>query len=322
MIVYGGPAAAAARRGEFHPFPGARSRCRAIPYPGFETESGDPWKGTFGRGADVDAGVGPADSGAWNEAIARAAPGKVLVGTVAPAEEVYGAAAAAVAAAREAGRSVVLVETVESRTCADEGPDLARVVLWEPAPDFWPRFARRREPGGVAFPVIPGWTGMPEFLERTAASARAAGARFLAPIELTGDGPSRAAIHAAYAALRPADADAFFDTIHHRDWSRGTRDAVAHLRRAAAEAGIPARVPALAGAAEFSGNARLIEAIEIAAETAGEPRASDLLAAARRLEDLGRDVEEIARDGNLRLLFPSDSAESRIAGELFSLRSA
>jgi hypothetical protein len=76
------------------------------------------------------------------------------------------------------------------------------------------------------------------------------------------------------------------------------------------------------GRAEFSGNSRLIEAIEIAAETAGEPRASGLLAAARRLEDLGRDVEEIARDGNLRLLFTPDSPEGRIAGELFSLRPA
>jgi hypothetical protein len=174
----------------------------------------------------------------------------------------------------------------------------------------------------VAVAVIPGWTGTPEFLERTAASARAAGARFLAPFELGGDGPSRAAIHSAYAALEPRDADAFFDAIHHRDWSRGTRESVGHLRRAAADAGLPARVPAIAGAAEFSGNARLIEAIEIAAETAGEPRASDLLAAARRLEDLGRDVEEIARDGNLRLLFPPDSPEGRIAGETFSLRPA
>jgi hypothetical protein len=322
MIVYGGPAAAVARRGEFHPFPGARSRCRAIPYPGFEAESGDPWKGTFGRAADVETGVGPADAGAWLDAIARAAPGKVLVGTVAPAEEVYGAAAMAVAAAREAGRSVILVETVESRTDAAGGPDLARVVLWEARLDFWTRFARRREPGGVAVAVIPGWTGTLEFLERTAASARAAGARFLAPFELGGDGPSRAAIHSAYAALEPRDADAFFDAIHHRDWSRGTRESVGHLRRAAADAGLPARVPAIAGAAEFSGNARLIEAIEIAAETAGEPRASDLLAAARRLEDLGRDVEEIARDGNLRLLFPPDSPEGRIAGETFSLRPA
>jgi hypothetical protein len=160
MIVYGGPVAALARRGEFHPFPGARSRCRAIPYPGFETESGDPWKGTYGGALEIETGVGPADSSDWSEAIARAAPGKVLVGTSAPAEEVYGATAAAVAAARAAGRSVVLVETVESRTDAAPGPDLARVVLWEAAADFWSRYARRPEASGVAVPP-PEWTERP-----------------------------------------------------------------------------------------------------------------------------------------------------------------
>jgi len=94
------------------------------------------------------------------------------------------------------------------------------------------------------------------------------------------------------------------------------------LRRAAAEAGLALRVPAIAGAAEFSGNARLVEAFEIAAETAPEPRASDFLAAARKLEDLGRDVEEVARDGNLRLLWAPDSPEGRIAADLFSARLA
>jgi len=322
VIVYAGPAAAAARRGEFLPFPGARSRCRAIPYPGFEADGGDPWSATYGRPGEIETGVGPGDAAVWSAALSRIPPGKVLVGTAAPAESVYGAASAAVAAARELGRGVVLVETVESRTAAAPGPDLVRVVPWESAPDFWIRFARRPHPSGVALPLLPGWTGTEEFLQRSLSAARSAGASFLAPFELRGDGATRAAIHADYAKLRPEEADAFFDAIHHRDWETHTREARAGLRRAAAEAGFSTRVPAIAGAAEFAGNARLVEAFEIAAETAGEPRASDLLAAARRLEDLGRDVEEVARDGNLRLLWPLDSPEGRIAADLFSARPA
>lgn len=322
MIVYGGPAPASVRRGEFLPFPGARARCRAIPYPGFEAGGGDPWRGTYERPGDVETGVGPGDAASWGAAIGRVLPGKVLVGTAAPAEAVYGAAAAAVAAARELGRSVILVETVDARTAAAPGPDLARVVPWEAAPDFWTRFARRREPSGVALPLVPAWTGTEEFLGRTLAAAGGAGALFVSPFELAGDGASRASIHADYSAFRPEESDAFFDAIHHRDWERGTREARANLRRSAAAAGLPSRVPAIAGPGEYSGNARLVEAFEIAAESAGEPRASDFLAAARRLEELGHDVEEVARDGNLRLLWPPDSPEGRIAADLFASRPA
>jgi len=322
MIVYAGAAPASVRRGEFHPFPGARSRCRAIPYPGFEMDGSDPWRGTYAHVEEIDAGVGPPDPARWREAILRAGPGKVLVGTAAPAEEVYGTAGAAVAAARGLGRSVILVEVVDARTSAPPGNDLARVVLWAAGPDFWTRFTGRTEPSGVALPLIPGWTGSEAFLGEWLDAARAAGARFAAPFELAGDGATRAAIHADFARLHPGEADGFFDAIHHRDWETGVREARERFRRAASAVGIPARAPAIAGGAEFGGNARLIEAFELAAETAEEPGASRFLAAARRVEDFGRDIEEVARDGNLRLLWPPESPEARIAGELLSVRSA
>lgn len=322
MIVYGGAVPASVRRGEFHPFPGARSRCRAIPYPGFEADGADPWKGTYAIVGETGAGVGPAEPARWREAIARAGPGKVLVGTAAPAEEVYGAAAAAAAAARELGRSVIVVETVDARTSLPPGDDFARVVLWSAAPGFWAGLARRKDTPGVALPLIPGWTGTDAFLEEWLRAAGAAGAPFAVPFELAGGGASRAAIHADFARLHPTEADGFFDAIHHRDWESGVREARERFRRAARSVGIPARVPAIAGTGEFAGNARLIEAFEVAAETAGEPGASRYLAAARRVEDLGRDVEEVARDGNLRLLWPPESSEARIAGEILSVRSA
>jgi len=322
MIVYGGAAPASVRRGEFHPFPGARSRCRAIPYPGFEIDGADPWKGTYARAEEIDAGVGPPDPALWREAIVHAGPGKVLVGTAAPAEEVYGTAAAAIAAARDLGRSVIVVEAVDARTFAPATDDLARVVLWTAGPGFWTGFSSRKEPSGVALPLIPGWTGSESFLEEWLDEARAAGARFAVPFELAGEGASRAAIHADFARLHPPEADDFFDAIHHRDWETGVREARAFFRRAAAAVGIPGRVPAIAGSAEFAGNARLIEAFEVAAETAEEPGASRFLAAARRVEDFGRDIEEVARGGNLRLLWPLESPEARIAAELLSVRSA
>jgi len=316
MIVYAGPGAAVARRGEFHPFPGARSRTRLIPYSGLDAVP-DPWRGLYRRPPELTASAGPSDPGAWREALAHAPAGKLLLGPVGPAEAIYGAGEGALAAAAERGRAVVAIETMEDpgwRPVA--GPSFARVVVWEPDPEperFWRAFASRGGEAGIALPLIPGWTGEARFLERFLSAAAVHGARFVAPFSIAGDGASRAAVHADFARLHPESADAFFDAVHHREWESGARGARETFHEAAAAAGMPARVPFLAGRSDFPANARLIDAFETEAERAEEPRASRLLAAARRLEDLGRDVAGIAREGNLRLLWPSDSPEARAA---------
>ena len=320
MIVYEGAPGPTVRRGEVAPFPGARSRTRAVPYAGFDGDGADPWKARYRRERGVvPVAAGPRDVSAWAEALAAAPAGRVLVGTAAPAEPVYTASGAAVAAARALGRGVVLVEAPESETEAEPGPDLARVVVWSADPGFWEAFARRRSPAGVAVPLIPDWTASDEGVEAILASARAAGAAFLVSFELdAGDGATRAAIHADFAALRPDAADAFFDAIHHRPWTGAVRRGRERFRAGR----LPWRVPAVAGTSDFAGNVRLVEAFESAADSEDEPLASRFLAAARRIEDLGRDVEDVARRGNLRLLWPADSPERQIAAGLFGVVSA
>ncbi len=316
MIVYDGPGPAAVRRGEFHPFNGARSRTRAIPYPGFD-DGPDPWRGQYRRPAEVESRPGPPGSAAWKEALANAPPGRVLVGPMTEAEPVYGAGTAAIEAAEALGHAVVAIEAAGiAGPFSFAGSAVARVVVWEPDRDaekLWTSFGSRGGRAGVALPLIPGWTGEETFLARFFSAAAAHGARFVVPFPVSGDGGSRAAIHADFARIHPGDADAFFDAIHHRDWEEGMRRARERFAAVAVRARLPTRVPALAGRADFAANARLIEIFETEAERVEEPRASRLLAAARRLEDFGRDVAEIAREGNLRLLWAPDSPEGRTA---------
>ena len=317
MIVYEGTAPAAVRRGEFHPFAGARGRVRALPYPGYDAPGGDPWRGTYRRPVEIATAAGPSSPDAWSDAFARAAAGRILVGPAAPAEPVYGAAAAAVEAARRLGRASVLVETADRATNEiAAGPDLARVVVWDgtlAADEFWERFAGGARPSGVALPWIPGWTGEEDFLAAFFGAAAGSGAAFAAGFPLSGDGASRAAIHGDFAARHPDRADAFFDAVHHRDWDRGTDEARSRFRALAARAGIPARIPPLVGRRDFEANARLADAFESEAEAGEEPRASALLAAARRVEDFDRDVADLEREGNLRILWPPGSPEARLA---------
>ncbi|HET7453321.1 MAG TPA: hypothetical protein VFL12_11295, partial [Thermoanaerobaculia bacterium] len=297
VIVHEGSAPATVRRGEFQPFPGARARLRGLAYPGFDPAGADPWRGSYRRAEEASVSAGPGAPEPWIEAFDRAPAGKILIGPVPPAESVYGAAAAAVAAIRQLGRSAVLVETAERpEDDVPAGPDLARVVVWDGAgtdDGFWRGFRRGAAPAGVALPWIPGWTGEERFLEDFFGAARLAGAVFAAGFSLAGDGASRAAIHADYARRDPGGADAFFDAIHHRDWGIGTREARARFLEAAARAGLPPRVPPLVGAREFEANARLAEALDTEADEADEPRASALRAAARRVEDFGRDVGDL-----------------------------
>jgi len=329
VIVHDGAAPATVRRGEFHPFAGARARIRAVPYPGFDPPGGDPWRGTYRRPGEVLAAAGPRSVEAWTDALAHGPAGKVLVGPVPGAEPVYGSAAAAVEAARRLGRAVVLVETADradAETALGEiapGPDLARVAVWSGtlSPEaFWQAFARGARPAGVALPWIPGWTGEEDFLDGFFARAVGAGAAFAAGFVLSGDGPSRAAVHADFAARHPERADAFFDAVHHRDWHDGTREARGRFLDAAARARIPSRVPFVLGKGDFEANARLADAFESEAETGEEPRASALRAAARRIEDFGRDVAALDREGNLRVLWPADSPEARLARAVLAER--
>ncbi|MGH9440802.1 MAG: hypothetical protein ACRD16_00850 [Thermoanaerobaculia bacterium] len=326
MIVYAnGPAAG--RRGEFAPLPGVRSRVRAIPYPGLELPGADLWRGGYLRERkDTEVLAGPDSAEAWREVFAGAPPGCVLIGPVADVEPVYGAARAALAAAREAGRGAVIVDDrcEPDRLC--DGPDVVRILVWrsEEGAGFWERAAGGRRGGksGVALPLIPGWTGEPSFVRDFLARARSAGLDFVAPLEIDPDGHSRAAIHADFTERFPGDADSFFDRLHHRDWAPESARALAAFADEARAAGVPPRAPLPRGRGDYEANLLAREALEREADRTGEPGASSLRGAARRIEDLGRDLEELTRQGNGRLVLAPRSREWAIVEEAIGAKTA
>jgi hypothetical protein len=292
------------RRGEIAPWPGTRSRVRVVPYPGEEQAGLDPWRGAYRRApARPLVQVTCADPGVWRSALASAPPGPIVLGPVPPAEDLYGCAAAAIEACRGLGRGVVAVDW-RAESLPVPGPDLVVVRLWnaaEPAPGA--------AGVGLALPLVPGWTAETGFLRDFFARARAADAAFAVPVELSGDGASRAALHEDLSRQVPSLADAFFDRIHHADWEKETARA-AHLFAAlAVEAGIPSRAPRPCGTGEFPDNVRAIERLEVAADSSAEPRASALRRAVRRIEELERDLGSLLAEGHGRLIFPTGSPE-------------
>lgn len=318
MILFESTASAPWRRGEYTPFPGVRARTRAVPYPGLEPAGADPWSGEYRGAAEEMRIAAAADSaGEWVESLRHAPPGPVLVGPAPEADSVYGAASAACEAGRILGRGVVLVDVpvaaAPPRVPAPPSGSVVAVAVWRCGEEdrLWEesRAAAGSIPYGVALPILPGWTDEEEFLDSFLRRCRTAGVEFVVPLEVDGFGPSRAAIHADFARLHPDRADAYFDRIHHGDWAEETRQARDRLRRAAAAAGISSKVPLPRGSSEFAANRRAVEALEDAAERSPEPRAARLRRAVRVLEDLGRDLESIAREGNGRLLFDPDSPE-------------
>ncbi len=91
------------------------------------------------------------------------------------------------------------------------------------------------------------------------------------------------------------------------------------FRELAREAGLSDRAPIPRGRGDLEANLRAREALESEADRLGEPKASLLRSAARRIEDFGRDLGELARQGNSRLLFSPESLEWRIVERALSL---
>jgi hypothetical protein len=318
---------AVVRRGEFAPFPGVRSRIRAIPYAGLELPGVDPWKGEYRRKiGGMEVAAGPIGEGRWEEAFAGAPAGSILVGPIAECEPVYGTARAVLGAVSAAGRGAVIVDSLCDGRVLPGGEEFVWIAVWRGGGDeeFWKRAREARENGraGVALPLIPGWTTEPEFLRNFLDRAMSAGIEFAAPFEISLDGVSRSAIHADFSERFPERADSYFDDLHHRDWS----DVIARVRSSFAEqaraAGISARAPLPRGRREFEANLRAQEALDAEADRIGEPSASILWSASRRIEDFGRDLAELAKRGNGRLLFSPDSREWRLIEEAIGVASA
>ncbi len=319
MMIQFSSGPAVVRRGELASFPGVRSRTRAVPFAGLELPGADPWKGGYRKApAAIDVSPGPASVEIWEETLAGAPAGCVLVGPVADCESVYGSAAAALRAVSSAGRGAVVVDAFCEAEALPSGEEFVWVSVWRDRDDeFWKRaeVARSRGRSGVALPLIPGWTTESAFLRDFLDRGRDAGVEFATVFELPLDGASRAAVHSDFAAAFPDLADSYFDELHHRDGSGSVERGRAAFAVLAGAAGISSRVPLPRGRRDFEANLRARELLESEADRLGEPVASLLRSASRRIEDFGKDLSELARQGNGRLLFPPESREWRLIEE-------
>jgi hypothetical protein len=314
MIVFLPAPAPVARPGEAE-IGGRRIAGRLLPYGG---EAGadplrfDPVARRFvRRRPDATVAVGPASPEAWRKAAARLPPGPVLVGPGAVAETVRGAYRAAAEGALSAGRAVFLLDP-EPDGIPDCGADV--VVLCSFAPgraSSFPRLAAAGSRGparGVLFPLVPGWTAESDALEALLSEASAGGARFATALIPETDGESRRAIVEAKAAIEPDAAGGFFESIHHGEWAPRMLERLAELRERCAAHGLAVLPPRPVGRREPAANAAASARLEELADRPALPehRAALLRAAVRWIDESGRDLAAVAREGNFRRVFPFD----------------
>jgi hypothetical protein len=314
MIVFESSLDPSSRSGE-EDLDGRRIAGRLLPYSGEASPFRfDPIARRFvRRRAGAVVVVGPPHAEPWRVAASRLPAGPVLVGPGprGSVEEVRGAYRAAAEGALSAGRAVYLLdppaaglpETVEGA-----------VVLCTFAPDRGRAFAAlaaaraRGAVCGVLFPLIPGWTAEPDAVEALLSEASAAGAQAATAVLPEADGESRRSIVEARSAATPEASEDFFERIHHQEWLPRMAERLAEIRRLCAARGLAVLPPRPAGRREPRGNAAVSARLEERAELEGLPehRAASLRAAVRWIDESGRDLAAVAREGNFRRVFPFD----------------
>ncbi len=324
MIVYEEAGLPAIRAGEFE-VAGRRVAVRAFPYAGevgarrFEFDPVE--RRFFTRKLDGTVRVGPQEAEAWRAALARSPAGPALVGPGDAVEEIRGAYRAAAEGARLSGRAVYLLDPEPAGLPVEPGSVF--VALFCLFPGEQPPTAAvsaaiaQGIPAGFLLPLLPGWTSEQRPLEDAVGQAEAARARFLAPILPDSDGQARRLIVEARGHVEPASAEQFFERVHHSDWAAELPDALRLLRDACARAGLACLPPRPVGLSEPLGNAAAAGRLEEKAQAAArdEHRTSLLHAAARWIDESGRDLARIAREGNFRKVFPFGPDLAREAEE-------
>jgi hypothetical protein len=292
---------------------GRRIAAHAVPYSG---EVGPPAyrfdpveRRFFERSPSGRVAVGPAEPEAWARGFAKCPGGPVVVGPGAAVETIRGAAAAAARAAAAAGRPVYLLDPTAFPDPAGSG--YVALFAWSPVPlsDSTPGIAAARAAGlqaGGLLPIVPGWTDSADFLEAYLDGMAGAGATFAAPVAVTADGESRRVLVEARSAADSAAAEHFFERAHHSDWGAAHAAAVIRFRAEAARRGLATVPPRPLGAGEPPGNSAAAARLEERALEAGEDehRAALLYAAARWIDESGRDLALVVREGNFRKVFP------------------
>ena len=279
------------------------------------------------RSTGARASVGPDEPEAWRLAIRRAPAGSVLVGPSGETERSRLAFQAAVEGARRAGRGVYLLDP-DPRDITGSPRD-GVVAVFAGLIDGRARSGLEAASAagiaaGVLFPIAPGWTTGDSRLDGAARAAADAGARFVAPIPLVNDGESRRRLVETVLALDPGadSAEELFHRVHHSAWEEESARASARLREIARDRGLASLPPRPAGAAEPRGNSQAAARLEELAERdpGDEHRFSLLRAAARWIDESGRDLRPIVAEGNFRKIFPFGGELAREAED--SLRTS
>lgn len=314
MILYEAAAAPSVRAGELL-LAGRRLAGRLFPYGADAADSAfrfDPVDRRFlFRRPEATVPVGPWAPGPWSEALSRVPPGPVLVGPCAAAEEVRGAFRAAADAALGQGRPVYLLDPEPAGLPEPAGPAAVVLCSWRggrPEGAFAGLSAARAAGFRCAalFPYLPGWTGEPHAVEALVAAAADVGAEALTALAPSSDGEGRRAIVEARSVAEPGDAERFFELVHHGDWAAKLPDSLRRVREAAGRRGLASLPPRPVGSREAGANAAASARLEELAELsgAGDHRIALLHAAVRFIDESGRDLASVEREGNFGRIFP------------------
>ena len=313
MIVYASAPAPSVRAGEAI-VAGRRLAGRLLPYGGDAAYASrfDPVERRFvSRRLEAAVDAGPFRAAPWTAALERCPGGPVLVGPGVAAESVRGAYRAAAEAAIVAGRPVYLLDPEPEGIPDGAGAAAVALCSWRPgrpeAAFAGLRTAREAGlPAAALFPLLPGWTDEAETVERLSAAARVGGAASLTPIAPALDGEGRRAIVEARASDDPSAGDAFFELVHHGAWAERLAGRLAAARDIIGRQGLREIPPRPRGRSERAGNAAASARLEELADEreSDEPRAALLYAAVRWIDDAGRDLAAVAREGNFRRIFP------------------
>ena len=297
---------------------GRRVAAHALPYSG---EAGGPvvrfdaiartlvFRRSSGRVA-----VGPARDEAWTRAFERCPPGPVLVGPGSSVEEIRGAYRAAVAGAAAAGRPLYLLDPDAHGLPERSGRACVALFAWSPetgaAPPAALRIARERGfAAGGLLPIVPGWTEEPAFLDGYLDGLARAGAGFAAPLAASGDAEARRRLVEARTRIEPDSADRFFEKIHHCDWPAAVREGMRRFREEAERRGLATIPPRPVGGSEPPGNSAAAARLEERAREVeeNEHRSALFYAAARWIDESGRDLTPVVAEGNFGKVFPFDA---------------
>lgn len=314
MIVYETAAGPSVRAGELL-LAGRRLAGRLFPYGADAADAAfrfDPAERRFHfRRLEATVPVGPSDPRPWTEALSRVPPGPVLVGPCAGAEEVRGAFRAAADAALGQGRPVYLLDPEPAGLPERAGPAAVILCSWRagrPEAAF-PGLAAARAAGlrsAALFPYLPGWTGEAAAVEALVAAAADGGAEAITALAPSADGEGRRAIVEARSVAEPGQDERFFELVHHGDWAARLPDSLRRVREAAARRGLASLPPRPVGAREAASNAAASARLEELAELsgAGDHRVALLHAAVRFIDESGRDLASVEREGNFGRIFP------------------